>query len=88
MIRFIARRLVGLIAVLFAISVMVFLLFNVIPGGDPSQMAARLRQLLQDPDLRRKMGAASYQRVQDELNETVYRQRFTRMVEDTVQGQP
>jgi peptide/nickel transport system permease protein len=35
--RFIARRLVGMIAVLFAISVIVFLIFNVIPGGDPAQ---------------------------------------------------
>jgi peptide/nickel transport system permease protein len=36
MTRFIIRRLVGLVAVLFAISVLVFLLFNVIPGGDPA----------------------------------------------------
>jgi peptide/nickel transport system permease protein len=35
--RFIARRLVGMFAVLFAISVIVFLIFNVIPGGDPAQ---------------------------------------------------
>jgi peptide/nickel transport system permease protein len=35
--RFIARRLVGMVAVLFAISVIVFLIFNVIPGGDPAQ---------------------------------------------------
>ena len=35
--RFIARRLVGMIAVLFAISVIVFVIFNVIPGGDPAQ---------------------------------------------------
>ena len=36
MARFIARRLVGMIAVLFAISVIVFLIFNVIPNGDPA----------------------------------------------------
>jgi peptide/nickel transport system permease protein len=35
--RFIARRLVGMVAVLFAISVIVFVIFNVIPGGDPAQ---------------------------------------------------
>jgi peptide/nickel transport system permease protein len=35
--RFVARRLVGMIAVLFAISVIVFVIFNVIPGGDPAQ---------------------------------------------------
>ncbi len=36
MTRFIARRLVGMIAVLFAISVLVFLIFNVIPNSDPA----------------------------------------------------
>ena len=35
--RFIARRLLGMVAVLFAISVMVFLIFNVIPNSDPAQ---------------------------------------------------
>jgi peptide/nickel transport system permease protein len=34
--RFIARRLVGMVAVLFAISVLVFLIFNVIPNSDPA----------------------------------------------------
>jgi peptide/nickel transport system permease protein len=37
MARFIARRLVGMIIVLFLISVLVFIIFNVIPGGDPAQ---------------------------------------------------
>ena len=32
---FIVRRLVGMVAVLFAISVLVFLIFNVIPNSDP-----------------------------------------------------
>ena len=36
------RRLVGLVAVLFALSVLVFVLFNVVPGGDPAlRMAGR-----------------------------------------------
>jgi peptide/nickel transport system permease protein len=36
------RRLVGLVAVLFAISIAVFVIFNVIPGGDPAlRMAGR-----------------------------------------------
>src|SRR5215216_6546852 len=35
--RFIIRRLIGMIAVLFAISVMVFLIINVIPNSDPAQ---------------------------------------------------
>ncbi len=37
MARFIVRRLVGMVAVLFAISVLVFLIFNVLPSGDPAQ---------------------------------------------------
>jgi peptide/nickel transport system permease protein len=36
MARFIARRLLGMVAVLFAISVIVFLIFNVIPNSDPA----------------------------------------------------
>jgi peptide/nickel transport system permease protein len=38
--RFIARRLVGMVAVLFAISVIVFLIFNVIPNSDPAARIA------------------------------------------------
>jgi peptide/nickel transport system permease protein len=40
MVRFIARRLIGMIAVLFAISVIVFLIFNVIPNSDPAARIA------------------------------------------------
>jgi peptide/nickel transport system permease protein len=40
MARFIARRLVAMIAVLFAISVITFLIFNVIPNGDPAYRLA------------------------------------------------
>ena len=40
--RFILRRLVGLVVVMFAISVIVFFIFNVIPGGNPAlRMAGR-----------------------------------------------
>jgi len=38
--RFVARRLIGMIAVLFAISVIVFLIFNVIPNSDPAARIA------------------------------------------------
>jgi peptide/nickel transport system permease protein len=38
--RFIARRLVGMVVVLFAVSVLVFLIFNVIPNSDPAQRLA------------------------------------------------
>ena len=40
MARFIVRRLVGMVFVLFAISVIVFLIFNVIPNSDPAQRLA------------------------------------------------
>jgi peptide/nickel transport system permease protein len=38
--RFIVRRLVGMVVVLFAISVLVFLIFNVIPNSDPARRIA------------------------------------------------
>ncbi|HEY7457003.1 MAG TPA: ABC transporter permease [Solirubrobacterales bacterium] len=38
--RFVVRRLAGAIVVLFAISVIVFLIFNVLPGSDPAQRLA------------------------------------------------
>ena len=40
MIRFAVRRLIGMITVLFAISVIVFLIFNVIPNSDPAARIA------------------------------------------------
>ncbi len=38
--RFIARRLLGMVAVLVAVSVIVFLIFNVIPNSNPAQALA------------------------------------------------
>jgi peptide/nickel transport system permease protein len=40
MARFVARRLAGMALVLFAVSVLVFLIFNVIPNSDPAQRLA------------------------------------------------
>ncbi len=40
MARFIVRRLVGMVVVLFAVSVIVFLIFNVIPNSPPAQRLA------------------------------------------------
>src|SRR6478735_7460019 len=40
MARFAVRRLAGMVAVLFAISVIVFLIFNVIPNSDPAARIA------------------------------------------------
>ena len=38
--RFIVRRVISMVAVLFAISVLTFLIFNVIPNGDPAYRMA------------------------------------------------
>lgn len=40
MLRFAVRRLIGMVSVLFAISVIVFLIFNVIPNSDPAARIA------------------------------------------------
>lgn len=40
MARFVVRRLAGMVAVLFAVSVLTFLIFNVIPSSDPAQRMA------------------------------------------------
>ena len=40
MARFVARRLVGMVLVLFAVSLIVFAIFNVIPNSDPAQRLA------------------------------------------------
>jgi peptide/nickel transport system permease protein len=52
--RFVAKRLIGMVAVLFAISVIVFLIFNVIPNSDP---AARIAGKNADPDLIARVNA-------------------------------
>jgi peptide/nickel transport system permease protein len=38
--RFIVRRVVGMLVVMFAVSVLTFLIFNVIPNGDPADRMA------------------------------------------------
>jgi peptide/nickel transport system permease protein len=38
--RFVARRLVQMVVVMFAVSVLTFLIFNVIPNGDPAERIA------------------------------------------------
>ncbi len=40
MARFVVRRLIGMVLVLFAVSVIVFLIFNVIPNSSPAQRMA------------------------------------------------
>jgi peptide/nickel transport system permease protein len=41
--RFVLRRLIGMVLVLFAVSVLTFLIFNVIPNSDPAQNMAGKR---------------------------------------------
>ncbi len=50
--RFIARRLIGMVFVLFAVSVVVFLVFNVIPSSDP---AANIAGKNRTPELVRQV---------------------------------
>lgn len=54
MAQFVLRRVLGMIAVLFAISVIVFLIFNVVPNSDP---AARIAGKNADPDLIARVNA-------------------------------
>jgi peptide/nickel transport system permease protein len=57
MTRFLARRLAGMAAVLLAISLVTFLIFQVMPGGDPARrMAGRLATHQQVQDVRRQWG--------------------------------
>jgi peptide/nickel transport system permease protein len=54
---FVARRLASLVAVLFAITVLTFLIFQAIPGGDPAvRLAGRLASAQQIADVRRQWG--------------------------------
>jgi peptide/nickel transport system permease protein len=57
MARFVIRRLISMIAVLFAISVLTFLIFNVIPNGDPvDRLAGRSPTPGQKDAIRRQWG--------------------------------
>jgi peptide/nickel transport system permease protein len=54
---FVLRRLASLVAVLFAITVLTFLIFQAIPGGDPAvRLAGRLASPQQVRDVRRQWG--------------------------------
>jgi peptide/nickel transport system permease protein len=57
MARFLLRRLAGMVAVLVAISIVTFLIFQVIPDEDPAlRMAGRLATPQQVQDVRRQWG--------------------------------
>jgi len=55
-----------------------------VPVGDHRALGVRLRQLLEDEDLRRRMGESGYNRAHGELNEDTYVAEFARMVEAAV----
>jgi glycosyltransferase involved in cell wall biosynthesis len=57
-----------------------------VPAGDAAALEARLRELLSDGDLRRRMGARSYEMARAEFCEAAYWDRFTRMVAAEVNG--
>jgi peptide/nickel transport system permease protein len=68
--RFIARRLASMVLVMFAVSVLVFLIFNVIPNGDPAvRMAGRQPTETQIEAIREEWG----------FDEPVYVQYLTTM---------
>jgi glycosyltransferase involved in cell wall biosynthesis len=56
------------------------------PGGDSQALSVRLRELLNDPALRRRMGDNGYARAHRELNEQVYVQEFTAMIQATLKS--
>jgi len=57
MARFIVRRLLGMVLVMFAVSVLVFLIFNVVPNGDPAvRIAGKNSTPAQIEAIRREWG--------------------------------
>jgi peptide/nickel transport system permease protein len=57
MLAFILRRIIGMIAVLFAVSVLVFIIFILVPGGDPaSRMAGKNPTAENVQNIRHKWG--------------------------------
>jgi peptide/nickel transport system permease protein len=70
MVRFILKRIVSVIAVMFAISVLTFLIFQAIPNGDPAlRLAGRLATPQQVADVRAQWG----------FDRPLYDQYFTTM---------
>jgi glycosyltransferase involved in cell wall biosynthesis len=56
------------------------------PVGDAKALSVRLRKLLEDAPLRRRMGDSGYRRTHAELNERRYVDEFTRMIRATIEG--
>ncbi|MGH2979558.1 MAG: ABC transporter permease [Solirubrobacterales bacterium] len=76
MARFAVRRLANMVFVLFAISVITFVIFNVIPSGDPAlRIAGRQSNEVTRAQVREDFG----------FNDPVYVQ-YVRMMEQTISG--
>jgi len=60
----------------------------VVPGGNVRVLEERIRELLADPELRRRMGANGCEFAHTQLTESVYVEKFTAMVAAAVRGGP
>lgn len=58
----------------------------VFPTGDVQQLEMRLRQILSDSELRRRMGARAYEVAHTTYNEQKYVEQFSKMVKAAVEG--
>jgi glycosyltransferase involved in cell wall biosynthesis len=56
------------------------------PVGDARALSVRLRRLLEDAPLRRRMGNRGYQLAHTEFNEERYVEAFARMIQATLRG--
>ncbi|MGA3023954.1 MAG: glycosyltransferase family 4 protein [Bryobacteraceae bacterium] len=56
------------------------------PAGNAGQLSERLRELLGDEELRRRLGSRGYELAHTQLTEQVYADQFTRMVQAAVHG--
>jgi glycosyltransferase involved in cell wall biosynthesis len=59
---------------------------SVFPSGDSRALEKRLRELLTNPEMRRRKGDNGYHWAHGQLNERVYVEEFSRMVGATVRG--
>lgn len=55
-----------------------------VPPEDPVALERRLRELLSDTELRKRMGARGYAMAHTQFNERAYAEEFTRMVEAAI----
>jgi glycosyltransferase involved in cell wall biosynthesis len=58
----------------------------VVPGDDIAELEKRLRQLLADPELRRRLGVNGYALAHAQLTERVYVERFSEMIRAAIRG--